>query len=57
MSVEELNFFDQEGTTAPSIKEIHKKEEMPPLGKIIDDEKFMKTQVTRKILYYVPKQD
>ena len=53
----EIDYFSNFGTSAPIQPRPNKKEDTPPLDVIIDDEKFLKTQVKRKVLGYVSKQD
>lgn len=52
----EIDYFSFFGTVA-SIQQRPKKKEDAPLDIIIDDKKFLKTQVKRKVLGYVSKQD
>jgi len=53
----EIDYFSNFGTDAPIQPRPKKKEDTTPLDVIIDDEKFLKTQVKRKVLGYVSKQD
>lgn len=53
----EIDYFSNFGTVAPIQPRPKKKEDATPLDVIIDDKKFLKTQVKRKVLGYVSKQD
>ena len=53
----EIDYFSNFGTDAPIQPRPKKKEDTTPLDVIIDDENFLKTQVKRKVLGYVSKQD
>lgn len=53
----EIDYFSNFGTVASIQPRPKKKEDAPPLDSIIDDKKFLKTQVKRKVLGYVSKQD
>lgn len=53
----EIDYFSNFGTVAPIQPRPKKKEDTTPLDVIIDDTKFLKTQVKRKVLGYVSKQD
>lgn len=53
----EIDYFRFFGTVASVQPKTKKKEDAPPLDIIIDDKKFLKTQVKRKVLGYVSKQD
>jgi len=48
------NYFDESGTFAPKP---HKKADVYPFNIDIDYEKYERTQVKKKVLGYVPKQD